>query len=116
MCTIRMVSLSIDNVKYLFIVKYVNGIKNTNPIKLPIVLWKYSTKNILLNIFISTFSLLYSGVYLYISNSIYHSFSDYGYLYPIGFHFVIDNPDLLNLVYPPTHIINNINNDVINNQ
>ena len=64
----------------------------------------------------SGFPSMYSGVSLYQSNSYSHSSSFLGYLYPTGFHLVIERPDFVNLVNPPNCIITKITPAVESNQ
>jgi len=51
-----------------------------------------------------------SGISLYLSNSLFHEFSEIGKKIPVtGDHSVIDNPDSVRRVIPPTTIrVNNI--------
>ena len=53
------------------------------------------------------FRRLYSGKFRYLSNSTIHPFSSIGGKRPVTFQSVIDSPDLVNLVDPPTITIPN---------
>ena len=56
--------------------------------------------------FILLFTLMYSGVCLYLSNSLIHDASVKGGRIPVtGFHSVIDKPESVKRVSPPIKII-----------
>jgi hypothetical protein len=60
---------------------------------------------------------LYSGICLYRENALSQSFKDIGGNTPeIKFHLVIDNPESVNLVNPPTKIIEATRKVINNNQ
>lgn len=90
--------------------------KNVNPIDLPTIRWNHSQKKMNLNpstvIPLSLFVWMYSGLFLYSSNSFSHSSLFIGGNSRLGSHLTIDKPDLVSRVYPPTQTMKKMEEDM----
>ena len=99
--------------------KYINGIRKNKPITLPKNLWAHSHQKITLNSssVILKFCNLNSGISLYKLKYATHSAFENGGKNPLNnSHSVIDNPESVNLVNPPTVIIDETKTNIIINQ
>uniref|UniRef100_A0A0V0HF12 Putative ovule protein n=1 Tax=Solanum chacoense TaxID=4108 RepID=A0A0V0HF12_SOLCH len=87
--------------------KYENGSANIIPRALPHILCAYSIQymNLKSSMFIPLFTRLYSGDCLYFSNSTNQSSSVRGGRLPVNFQSVIDRPERVSRVIPPSTTI-----------